>query len=131
MKIRNPKSRYKLKISKYKNIIDVGGGHNPHPKATVVADKFVDTNYHRSGDIKVLENQKFINADGENLPFEYNSFYYSISCHVLEHVDKPELFINELKRVSNKGYIETPSLFGEILAPKESHKWFILEIDKN
>ena len=64
------------------------------------------------------------------MPFEDNSFDYSISCHVLEHVDKPELFINELKRVSNKGYIKTSSFFGEILAPKKSHKWFILDLIK-
>lgn len=55
-----------------------------------------------------------------------NQFDYSICNQVLEHSDNPEQFISELTRVSNSGYIETPSLFGEFLFPKKSHKWIIL-----
>ena len=36
MKIRNPKSRFHLNISKSSKVLDVGGGHNPHPRANVV-----------------------------------------------------------------------------------------------
>lgn len=32
-------------------------------------------------------------------------------------------------RVSKGGYIEVPSLIGEYLFPKKSHKWLILELD--
>jgi len=32
-------------------------------------------------------------------------------------------------RVARRGYLETPSLIGEYLFPKESHKWLILELD--
>ena len=31
--------------------------------------------------------------------------------------------------MSKRGYIETPSLLGEFLFPKQSHKWVILDID--
>src|SRR5690606_1509140 len=77
----------------------------------------------------LYKGQKFIQADGESLPFEDNEFDYVICNHVLEHVDNPEKFLNELARVAKKGYIETPSLIGEHLHPKESHRWVILEID--
>lgn len=127
MKLRNPKSRFHLKINKKDKVLDVGGGHNPHPRANVVVDKFTDTNYHRSGDLKVLKKQQFVAADGESLPFKDGEFDYVISCHVLEHVEDPVKFLSEIFRVGKKGYIETPSLLGEYLAPRESHKWILHE----
>lgn len=127
MKIRNPKSRFDINVKKSHKVLDVGGGHNPHPRANVVVDKFTDTNYHRSGDIKVLKNQKFINADGEHLPFADKEFDYVICCHVLEHVEDPQQFLSELFRVGKSGYLETPSLLGENLFARHSHKWILHE----
>lgn len=127
MKLRNPKNRFDIQVSSKDYVLDVGGGHNPHPRADVVVDKFTDTNFHRSGDIKVLGKQKFIHADGENLPFADKEFDYVICCHVLEHVDNPVQFLSELFRVGKRGYIETPSLIGEYMLPIESHKWLLHE----
>lgn len=129
MKISNPISRDKLRIPSGVQVLDIGSGHNPHPRANVVADKFVDTNYHRSNNIKVLKQQRFVQADGENMPFADGEFGYVICCHVLEHVDRPENFYTEMQRVAKTGYVETPSLIGEMLIPKESHQWVILDID--
>ncbi len=127
MKLRNPKSRFDLKINSKAKVLDVGGGHNPHPRANVVVDKFVDSNYHRNDNIKVLKNQKFVNADGEDLPFEDHEFDYVLCSQVLEHVENPEKFLSEIFRVGKKGYLETPSLLGEYLFPKQSHKWILHE----
>jgi ubiquinone/menaquinone biosynthesis C-methylase UbiE len=129
MKTNNPISRYHLSISKKHRVLEVGGGHNPHKRSNVVVDKHIDSNYHRSGDVKVLGGQKFIHADGENLPFDNNEFDYVICNQVLEHVEDPVKFLSEQARVAKKGFIEVPSLIGEYLFPKESHKWLILEID--
>jgi SAM-dependent methyltransferase len=127
MKIRNPKSRFHLNIKRSDNVLDVGGGHNPHPRANTVVDKYTESNYHRSGDIKVRKNQQFINADGEKLPFKDKEFDYVICCHVLEHVENPTQFLSEIFRVGKRGYIETPSLLGEHLFSRESHKWILHE----
>jgi SAM-dependent methyltransferase len=129
MKLSNPPSRYKLKISKSSTVLDVGSGHNPHPRANVVTDKFIDSNYHRKEGIKVFQKQRFVEADGESLPFSDKEFDYVICCHVLEHVDNPTQFLKEIQRVGISGYIETPSLIGEMLIPKESHQWVLLEIN--
>ncbi len=130
MILRNPKSRRDLRIGRNDTVLEVGGGHNPHPRSNVVCDKFIDTNYHRSGDIKVRKNQRFLQADGENLPFKDKEFDYVICNQVLEHVDNPAKFLDEQMRVAKRGYLEAPSLFGEYLFPKESHRWLILEINK-
>lgn len=129
MKIRNPRSRFDINVKKSDRVLEVGGGHNPHPRSNVVVDKYVDDNTHRSGDIKVLRDQKFMAADGENLPFDDKSFDYVICNHVLEHVEDPTAFLKEQFRVAKRGYIETPSLIGEHLFPKKSHKWVLLEIN--
>jgi len=129
MKINNPINRYKLSAKKSDNILEVGGGHNPHPLSNVVVDKYIDSNYHRSGDIKLRKNQRFMQADGEQLPFENNDFDYVICNQVLEHVENPSKFLDEQSRVAKKGFVETPSLIGEYLFPKESHKWVLLELN--
>ena len=129
MKTNTPVSRQHLTISKNDKVLEVGGGHNPHFRSNVVVDKFIDVNYHRSGNIKVHNHQKFMNADGENLPFQDKEFDYVICNQVLEHVENPTAFLNEQMRVAKRGYLEAPSLIGEYLHPKESHKWLILEIE--
>lgn len=130
MKLSNPINRNDISLKKNDRVLEVGGGHNPDSRSNVVVDKYVDSNYHRSGDIKVYKNQEFICADGENLPFDDKSFDFVICCQVIEHVGDPVKFANEQARVAKRGYMETPSLVGEYLMPKESHKWVILEIDE-
>lgn len=130
MKLSNPASRYHLRIGNQERVLEVGSGHDPHPRSNVIVDKFIDTNYHRKSDIKVLEHQQFIQADGADMPFEDKAFDYVICNQVLEHVDDPAAFLQEQSRVAKRGYLETPSLVGEYLFPKESHRWLILELDQ-
>ena len=129
MKTRTPLDRDNLKIKKKDRVVEIGPGHNPSFRSNVIVEKFIDTNYHRCGDVKIYPHQTFVNADGEKLPFKNKEFDYVICNQVLEHAENPEKFIAEQCRIAHRGYIETPSLIGEFLFPKESHKWAILEID--
>ena len=129
MKTDNPKSRFNLSVKRKDKVLEVGGGHNPHPRSNIIVDKYIDSNYHRQSDIKVLKNQQFLQADGENLPFKDNEFDYVICNQVLEHAENPIAFLEEQMRVAKRGYIETPSLIGEYLFPKKSHRWLILELN--
>ena len=126
---RNPYDRDDLKITKKDRVLEVGSGHNPTFRADVIVERFLESNYHRCGTVKVYPHQELINANGEALPFKDKEFDYVICNQVLEHVDNPADFIREQCRVAKGGYMETPSLLGEFLFPKKSHKWIILRLD--
>lgn len=126
---RTPIDRYDLKIKKSDYVLEVGSGHNPSYRANVIVEKYISSNYHRSGEVKIFPHQKFINADGASMPFQNKEFDYIICNQVLEHTDDPFGFVKELQRVASKGYLELPSLVGESLFPKLAHKWVCLEID--
>ena len=126
MKIRNPRNRFDLSIGRSERVLEVGGGHNPHPRANVETDKFTDSNYHRSADFKLLPQQQFVPAEGE-IVFGDKEFDYVICCHVLEHAEDPHRFLQEQFRVAKRGYLEVPSLLGEVLAARESHRWILHE----
>lgn len=128
-KIRTPYDRDDLRIKLSDRVIEIGSGHSPSYRANVIVEKFIANNYHRGGSVKVYPHQQFVNADGECLPFKDKEFDYAICAQVLEHVEHPELFVKEQSRVARRGYIETPSLVGEHVFPKGSHKWVILDID--
>lgn len=129
VKTRTPFTRDDLRIKKSDKVLEVGPGHNPSYRANVICEKFMFDNTHRCGDVKVYSHQELVNADGENLPFKDKEFDYVICNQVLEHTEHPDLFLKEQMRVAKRGYIETPSLLGEFLHPKKSHRWAILEID--
>ncbi len=45
---------------------------------------------------------EFLELDIHNLPFDNESFEFTICCEVLEHQEKPEDALNELLRVTSK-----------------------------
>lgn len=129
MIIRKPYDRNNLHIRKNDRVLEVGSGHNPTFRSNVILEKYVDSNNHRCGNAKIYPHQIFVNASGEDLPFKDKEFDYVICNQVLEHAEDPARFIQEQCRVAKMGYMETPSLLGEFLFPKKSHKWIILYLD--
>lgn len=129
MRTRSAFNKDDLPILKSDKVLDIGSGSNPTKRANVLLEKFVHSNEHRRGNFKIYPHQFLVEGDGESMPFKDREFDYSICSHVLEHVDDPEKFIKEIMRVSKKGYVEVPSLIGEFLAPKKSHKWAVLNIN--
>ena len=75
---RNPYDRDDIKINRKNKVLEIGPGHNPTFRANVVVERFIDSNYHRCGDVKVYPHQTFINANGETLPFKNKEFDYVI-----------------------------------------------------
>lgn len=118
-----------LRIGKRDKVLEIGSGHNPMFRSDVLIDKYPNDDSHRCGGIRIYPHQRFIDAQGEQLPFEDKAFDYVICNQVLEHAEDPARFLAEITRVGRRGYIETPSMPGELMFPKSAHKWVILLVD--
>ena len=99
-------------------ILDIGCGYRAHPSASIIADIQDLSNFYKE--------KKFIKINGKNLPFKDKEFDFVIASHVIEHVEDFEFFINELERISSKGYIELPTRLGDnlVFENKNDHIWW-------
>ena len=73
----------------------------------------------------VQEGFKFIQVEGEELPFADQSFDVVISNHVIEHVENADFHLSEIKRVLKEdglAYLATPNRFW----PWEAHNDLLL-----
>ena len=98
-------------------ILDIGCGYNANKFANVICDVQDLENYY--------PNKKFIKLVEKKLPFKDNEFDFVIASHVMEHVEDVEFFIEELERVSKKGYIELPTMLEDnlVFENKKDHIW--------
>ncbi len=129
MKRRKPYDKHNLPIKRGDKVLEIGPGSDPVRRSNVLLEKFIGDNKHRRGDFRIYPHQTVVEGDAQEMPFKDKEFDFVICCHVLEHAEDPAAFLKEVMRVGKRGYIETPSLIGEFLAPKDSHKWLLQEID--
>lgn len=119
-------SGYKIRIKDYWKVLDVGSGHNPHPRANIILDKYIKDNKERSEQpIKIRHGQQFVECDACSTPFQDKEFDYIIASHITEHINEPGKFCEELMRIGKRGYIETPSKFTEMILGEIFHKWYV------
>jgi ubiquinone/menaquinone biosynthesis C-methylase UbiE len=81
-------------------ILDVGCGYLP--RGDVNVDLYVKPSIHRSIALNTKQIPNFVLADSQHLPFKNACFDKVLSSHVIEHVDKPMLMLQEMVRVSNR-----------------------------
>ncbi len=113
-----------LPVDRQDLVLDVGCGGNPHPRADVLCDKFIEDSQRPSA-LK-RDDRPFIFADAERLPFIDKSFDFVVSRHMIEHTGEPERFLNESMRVSKKGgLIIAPSSTWEKFFSFGNHLWLI------
>lgn len=105
-----------MKLSDF--TLDIGSGGTPNPRADVCVD-FIEGNLERIEALKI--DRPFVWASCEKLPFKSKCFSYSIMSHLLEHLDNPEKCLDEVQRVAESGYIETPNAFFEYIIPHTYH----------
>lgn len=108
-------------------VLEIGSGHNPHPRSDVLCDKELINDRERGGPL--VADRPLVIADAEALPFREGAFDYVICSHVVEHARDIERFLKEVQRVGRAGYIETPSSIAERLYGWDYHRWLIDRID--
>ena len=117
----------RLRIAPRALVLEIGSGHRPHPRADILTDKYME-DIERGG--KLVADRPFVQADAEQLPFKPKAFDYVICRQVLEHLEKPVDFFEEVSRVGHGGYIEAPSVIWEHMHPcRTYHRWYVLEVD--
>ena len=114
-----------LEENKSWKVLDVGCGYTANKNATTLCDVLDLQNYY--------PDKEFVKLESKNLPFKDNEFDFVIASHVLEHVKEANFFINELQRISNKGYIEVPTILEDnlVFENKKDHLWHINFDDDN
>ena len=105
-------------------ILDIGCGYTAHSNASVICDVQDLSHFYKD--------KKFIRLKEKTLPFKNKEFDFVVASHVMEHVDDVDYFIEELERVSVKGYIELPTILEDnlVFENKKDHLWH-MEFDDN
>ena len=116
---RSSKNHIQSILSKNTNwkVLDIGCGYTANKFATTICDTQDLSEFYKD--------KNFIRLNSKNLPFKDREFDFVIASHVLEHVEDFKFFINELERVSNKGYIELPTKLEDnlVFENKKDHLW--------
>lgn len=113
----------KVRIRDGWRVLDVGSGHAPFVRADVLLERSVDDDEERSGAPINIHDRRLVRGDALHMPFRDRAFDYVVASHIAEHVDDPEQFCRELKRVAPMGYIETPGWLGDIIMREPFHRW--------
>ena len=117
-----------FKIGKRDLVIDIGSGDKPFWRANVFFDDLsLDNGQRITGKETVHNIGLFVNGNILQSPFKNKAFDFSFSSHLLEHVERPDLAIKEIVRISKRGYLEIPNYLLECLSPFHSHLWYIVE----
>ena len=116
---RSSKNYIQSVLSKNTNwkVLDIGCGYTANKFASTICDTQDLSEFYKD--------KNFMKLSNKNLPFEDKEFDFVIASHVLEHVEDLKFFINELERVSNKGYIELPTKLEDnlVFENKKDHLW--------
>jgi hypothetical protein len=97
----------KCEKNKYNKILDIGPGYLPFTKATHFIDHLPDP----SGKHNYIK----LDINQDKFPFNNQYFDFCFSRHTFEDIYNPYNAFHEMTRLSNSGYIETPSPLIEIL----------------
>jgi len=132
----------KFGIKSSDKVLDIGGSMKQHDSIKV--DTLVDIIEPKDSiyNKKELLAKKFVKLDvtKDKLPFKDKEFDFCLCTHILEDLYNPFLLLDEMSRVSKRGYISTPSMGQDMeyshlnltnwktgprrVAGVSHHKWF-------
>lgn len=113
-------------------VLEIGPGASPHSRSNAFLELAFDSEEvrvaQRGGGLAdgTFGDRPIYYYDGKVFPFHDGEFDYVICSHVVEHVDNPEFFMQEIFRVGKgRGYIEYPLVTYEYMYSFDVHKSFV------
>lgn len=113
-------------------VLEIGPGASPHPRSNTFLELAFDTPEVKIAQRGGLPQDAVFGArpvyyyEGEKFPFDTGQFDYVICSHVVEHVENPVLFLEEIFRVAGgRGYLEYPLVTYEYLYNFKVHLNFV------
>ena len=85
------------------NVLDLGCG----PDGMKLANVYADIEDRK----KSYPNNRFVQTEACNTPFEDKEFDFVFAMHVVEHIPNPADILSELVRIGKRGFIEVPTPF--------------------
>lgn len=114
-----------IHVSSSDFVIDIGGGHRPFWRADLVIEKYpFDHSLHRNQPMQ-FPRVPVIKADALAIPVVNGGCDLIFASHIIEHLPHPERFIAEIKRCSQRVYLEFPSRNRELMFAWSYHEWLI------
>lgn len=98
------------KKNNYQTVLEIGPGIVPFTLSTSTI-----------GYNEKIKNYIELDIDIQKLPFEDKSVDFVYSRHTLEDIQNPDFCMKEIIRISNSGYIETPSPLIECTKGVDGH----------
>lgn len=106
-------------------VIDIGGGHRPFWRADLVLEKHpFDSSLHRT-DAMPFFRVPVIKAEATAIPIPDGGCDLIFASHIIEHLPDPRRFIAEIKRCSQRVYLEFPSRYRELMYAWSFHEWLV------
>jgi SAM-dependent methyltransferase len=113
-------------------VLEIGPGATPHPRSDVFLELAFESEESRlaqrgGGELDAdFSHRPVFHYDGHRFPFDDCEFDYVICSHVVEHVDEPQTFMQEVFRVGQgRGYLEYPLITYEYLYSFTVHQHFV------
>jgi SAM-dependent methyltransferase len=110
-------------------VLEIGPGAHPHQRSNILLELQYENEKDRSAQFghekKLSTDKKIVYYDGKKFPFSDKEFDYVICSHVIEHVEDVPGFLEEIFRVSNKGYFEYPLVYYDYLYNFDVHVNFL------
>lgn len=106
-------------------VIDIGGGHRPFWRADLILEKYpFDSSLHRAQAMPFYR-VPVIKAEATAIPIPDGGCDLMFASHIIEHLPDPRRFIAEIKRCSQRVYLEFPSRYRELMYAWSFHEWLV------
>ena len=107
-------------------LLDLGCGNQPYRRYLTGVSHYVGLDYPLTQECLAFKGRPEVHGDARTLPFADHSFDGVLCSQVLEHVDRPETVLREMRRVlkpGGVGLISVPFFYNLHMEPHDYYRF--------